>query len=580
MSIRFMAAGSVGVFLSGLLAGHAALALDAGAKVDNFRLNDHQGNSHELYYLSDAKAVVLLAHGSACQASLNAARDLQALRAHYQTQGVVFFGLDSNLADSREAVAAAAAKAGIDLPVLMDPTQLIGEALGLARNGEALVINPKNWTLAYRGNPKDLAAALDATLQGGKIDSNVASGCALAMPERVARAAHAGISYSKTIAPILLDKCVACHRQGGIGPWAMLNYDLVRGFAPMIREVLRTQRMPPWHADPHYQAFSNDRSLTDAQVKTVVHWIEAGAPRGTGEDPLLTQPKNWPQWTLGQPDLVITTPPVNVPATGIVPYQHVDVANPLDHDVWIRAIDYLPGERSVLHHVIASAGGGRGFPASLNNYVPGAGPLVIPAGNGILLKKGTKFNFQMHYTPNGKAATDSTRLGLYFMKDPPKYNYRAMILANPRLKIPANTKSHTEQAENVFKQDVLVYSVHPHSHFRGKAAKFVARLPDGTEEVLLNVPHYDFNWQSTYDLAEPKRLPAGTRIVYTTEYDNSAQNKANPDPNRTVTWGEQSWDEMIFGVLRYRLVNEDGSDNSPAISFPDAPSASTRTRAP
>jgi hypothetical protein len=235
----------------------------------------------------------------------------------------------------------------------------------------------------------------------------------------------------------------------------------------------------------------------------------------------------------------------------------VKVANPLDHDVWIRAIDYVPGQRTVLHHVIATVGGETFGSTSLNNYVPGAEPLEMPSDSGILLPAKSTFHFQMHYTPNGQELTDVTRFGLYFRKDRPTYNYRSLIFANPRLKIPANTKAHTEVASQTLKQDAVLYSLHPHSHFRGKSASFLAKYPDGREEMLLNVPAYDFNWQSTYDLVTPKQVPAGTKIVYTTVFDNSGQNKANPDPNRTVTWGEQSWDEMVFGVVRYRNVKED-----------------------
>jgi hypothetical protein len=394
-----------------------------------------------------------------------------------------------------------------------------------------------------------------------KVASTAVSGCAIAMPERDRRAAHAQISYEETIAPLLLDKCVACHREGGIGPWQMASYEMIRGFAPMIREVVRTQRMPPWHADPHYQSFSNDRGLSKEQAKTLVHWIEAGAPRGAGADPLLAQRKDWPKWPLGEPDLVVEMPAFTAPATGVVPYQMVEVKNPLKRDVWIRAVDYLPGDRSVLHHVIGAAGAReeRRGSTSLNNYVPGAEPLEVPEGTGIFLPAGASFHFQMHYTPNGKETTDVTRMGLYFMKDPPQYNFRSFVVSNPRLKIPPNVNDHAETAERVFNQDAVIYSVHPHAHFRGKAAKFVAQYPDGREEVLLNVPAYDFNWQSTYDLVEPITVPAGTKIVYTHTYDNSPQNKANPDPNREVPWGQQTWDEMIFGVLRYRNLHEDPS---------------------
>ena len=538
-------------------------ALSPGDVVDNFRLIDHAGRSHELYYLSDMKAVVLLAYDAQCELAADAARTVDVLRSrHPASLGALI--IDSNLADTREAIAAAAAKAGFAIPVLVDEAQVIGESLGFTHSGEALVIDTKGWKVAYRGAAADaLGEAVGAVVGGSpvKVARTDVRGCAISMPERERREAHARISYEKDVAPILLNKCVACHREGGIGPWQMTSYEMIKGFAPMIREVVRTQRMPPWHADPHYQTFSNDRGLSKEQVKTLVHWIEAGAPRGSGADPLLTQKKDWPEWPLGKPDLIVETPPFTTPTTGVIPYQNVTVKNPLEKDVWVRAIDYLPGQRAVLHHVIGSAGGAeRRGATSLSNYVPGAEPLVLPEEAGILLPAGATFHFQMHYTTNGQALTDVTKLGLYFRNDPPKYNFRSFVLAQPKLKIPAQAKDHVEIAERTFEQDAVIYTVHPHSHFRGKAAKFVAKLPDGREEVLLNVPAYDFNWQATYELVEPITVPAGTKIVYTAWFDNSSQNKANPDPNREITWGEQTWDEMVFGVLRYRNVNEDPSN--------------------
>jgi hypothetical protein len=391
-----------------------------------------------------------------------------------------------------------------------------------------------------------------------KTATTEAAGCAIKMPERDRRQAHAQISYEKTIAPLLIDKCVACHRAGGIGPWQMTNYDMVRGFAPMIREVVRTQRMPPWHADPHYSVFSNDRGLSLEQARTLVHWIEAGAPRGTGADPLLAQKKDWAEWPLGKPDLIVDLPAFTVPATGTIPYQMTKVENPLDHDVWVRAIDWLPGQRGIVHHIIASAGGAeRRGAVSLNNYVPGVEPLELPPEAGILLPAHATFHFQTHYTSNGKVLTDQTKMGLYFRKDAPKYNFRSLIFANNKLRIPPNTKWHEETAEQTLKADAIIYTLHPHAHYRGKASRFVAYYPDGKTQTLLNIPAYDFNWQGTYELGEPMRIPAGTRIVYSQWYDNSTQNKANPDANREVTWGEQTWDEMIFGVIRYRNVTED-----------------------
>ena len=550
------------------LLGLAAPLLASGAPdtIDNFRLTDQQGASHELYYLADMKAVVLLAQGTGCEASQKAAATLEGLRAKYEPQGVTFLLLDSNLADeaSREALAKQAQQSGIKMPILMDETQLIAESLGVTRNGEVLIANPQGWKVAYRGAVGSVPAALDSMLAGApgietvKTANLEVAGCAIKMPERDRRQAHAQISYEKSIAPLLIDKCVSCHRDGGIGPWQMSSYDMIKGFAPMIREVVRTQRMPPWHADPHYSVFSNDRGLSTEQARTLVHWIEAGSPRGAGADPLLAQKKDWPEWPLGKPDLIVELPAFTVPPTGTIPYQMTKVENPLDHDVWVRAIDWVPGQRSVVHHIIASAGGAeRKGAVSLNNYVPGVEPLQLPPEAGILLPAHATFHFQTHYTSNGKQLTDTTKMGLYFRKDAPKYNFRSLVFANPKLRIPANTKWHEEVAENTLKEDAILYTLHPHAHYRGKASRFVAYYPDGKQETLLNIPAYDFNWQGTYELTKPMQVPAGTRIVYSQWYDNSTQNKANPDANREVTWGEQTWDEMIFGVIRYRNVTED-----------------------
>jgi peroxiredoxin len=556
-------------------------ALNPGDVVEDFRLNDQSGQSHELYYLSDMKAVVLLAAGNGCAASRTAAKSLESLRARYQSLGVEFLAIDSNLKDTPDSIAKEAKSDGVGMPILTDELQLIGESLGLVRNGEILIVNPENWKVVYRGAVENganhyAAAALDATLAGTPVKSSQteAGGCKIAMPERDRRAAHAQISYEKTIAPMLSAHCVACHREGGIAPWQMSNYDMVRGFSPMIREVVRTKRMPPWHADPHYGVFSNDRSLTAEETKTLVHWIEAGSPRGGGADPLTQVKKDWPVWALGTPDLVVNLPKFDVPATGVIPYQMWTVDNPLDHDVWVRAVDFLPGARSNLHHIIATIGGEmapgekRDTDGSLADYVPGSEPLQIPPESGILLKKGAKFGFQAHYTVNGKPVTDVTQMGLYFMDKPPQYRYRAAIMANPHIKIPANTKAYTNDATYKFDREVLVYSLHPHAHFRGTAAEFVAQYPDGREEVLLNVPRYEFNWQTTYELRTPIVLPAGTAVKYSMTYDNSTQNKANPDPNRVVPWGQQTWDEMLFGVIRFRYLTLDANPTRTAQSNP------------
>lgn len=554
-----------GTLLASLLAG-AAHAVAPGARIDDFALLDQSGKYHHLYYLSDAKAVVLMTHDNECASTPDAMASLEQAKSRFAGRGVEFLMINGN--DTRATVAAQVKRTSSSIPVLVDELQLVSESLELQRAGEVLVIDPNGWKIAYRG-PLDktktgnslLSGALDAVLAGQPVKSPQVSakGCALKVGQRGTPGKQ--ISYSKQIAPLLADNCVTCHRPGGIGPFAMSNYAIVRGFSPMIREVIRKRVMPPWHADPHIGTFQGDRSLTHEEARTLVHWIEAGAPRGDGPDPLAESTKQWPEWAFGEPDLIVKLPAFDVPATGTVDYQRHTVANTSGRDIWMRASDTIPGDRTVLHHVLVGVYDPklperermiRATSGELGAYVPGNGPVMYPAGTGVLVPKDCSFAFQVHYTSSGKATRDETRVGFYFAKEPPQYDFKTAVLFKPSLSIPANTKAYTDSIDHQFDTDVIVFSLTPHAHYRGTASNFVAQYPDGREELLLSVPKYDFNWQTTYSLETPKRIPAGTRIVHSTTYDNSAQNPANPDPNRVVPWGEQSWDEMLYGVVRYR----------------------------
>lgn len=565
-----LVAGCMGLMLAG-----SAMALSVGDRVENFRLMDHAGGSHELHYFADAPAMVLMTHNTSCATLPDSLKTLMSIRQQFAPQGAEIMLINSDLRDNRSSVQAAAAQAGIELPILLDTTQIIGESLMATAAGEALVIDPSTWTLAYRGDLDGAKQAVAQLVQGEVVtavsSASANSDCLVDFPELARRAEHNSISYADTIAPMLNDNCVSCHREGGIGPWAMTDYNMVRGFSLMIREVVRTQRMPPWHADPHVGEFSNDRSLTDEQIRTLVHWIEAGAPRGEGADLLAENVQQWPVWAMGEPDVIIEIPPEDVPASGVVEYKYKMVTNPLDHDVWVKAAEIIPGDRSVLHHVITSFGEletqgrragrlKRGTGGGLGGYVPGAVGKPFPEDTGILLPAGATIEFQMHYTPAGLATTDASRMGLYLHKTPPKHKLGSMILLNPRILIPAGAPNHSEVKMKTFDQDVLIYSLLPHAHYRGKASEFVAHLPDGSKETLLSVPRYDFNWQTNYDLEEPRFLPAGTKMVHRTWWDNSARNPANPDATRDVPWGQQSWDEMLFGSVRYRVVDAEANE--------------------
>ena len=561
-------------------------AIEPGDKVENFRLLDQKGGSHELFYYDDKKALVFLVQGNGCPFARNAAPRLQELRDIYSDKEVEFFMLNSNLQDDRLSISEEAKEYGYDLNILIDETQIIGESLELSRTGEVFIVNPKNWSVAYIGAIDDrltyenqkkeasehfLKDAIDDLLAGEfvAVPRTESLGCLINFPNKHNKKS---ISYSQEVAPILLENCSVCHRKGGVGPWAMTDYNMVKGFSLMMREVIRTKRMPPWHADPFIGQFSNDRSLNNEEIKTLVHWIEAGAPKGEGADPLLGTAISQSEWAneeeLGPPDYVINIPAMDIPATGVVDYQYKFVKNTVGKDVWVKAAEVLPGDKAVLHHVITSFGqletrGPRKGRLKyrdrkgLRGYAPGINSNPYPDGGGIFLPADVAFEFQMHYTPVGRATVDETRMGIWVAEEKPKHEIFSMMILNPRIRIPAGVKEHKESASTVVSKDALLYSVLVHAHYRGKKMVVAAYYPNGTTEVLLSVPNYDFNWQTSYDLEEPKFLPAGTTLIQHQWWDNSAQNLANPDPTVEVTWGDQSFEEMLFGAYLMRDLKEE-----------------------
>lgn len=554
----------------------ANLANSSVKKADNFVLIDHQGKAQELYYNREAKAVVIMVHGNGCQIVRSNLEEFKQLRDDYQKLGVEFLMINANRQDTRQAIADEALEWGVDMPILQDKSQLIGASLDLVRTGEVLVIQPGSWNIVYRGALSDrveyerqkeksskryVKDALDSLLANKSIAlaQVVSPGCIINYDD-----APSDISYSKTIAPILKENCVACHVKGGIAPWAMSEYTMVKGFSPMMREVLRTKRMPPWHADPEIGHWANDSGISEQDLKSLIHWIEDGSPRGDGEDPLKAIPELESKWALGEPDLIIDIPAYEVPASGIVDYQFPTVPNPLDKDVWIVAAAVIPGDPNAVHHILAGSSQrleldndvGDIFENFILTYAPGNESDHMPEGTGVFVPKGGMYQFQLHYTPYGKKTTDRSRLGLYFADTPPNNFLREMVIADRALSIPANAERHQEQAYFEFWEDATIYTLFPHSHYRGRSSDFKLIYPGGKTETILSVPNYDFNWQRSYRLAEPKQVPAGTKIVHTTIYDNSAKNLGNPDPSAVITWGLQSEEEMLYGSMSFSWDKE------------------------
>jgi len=445
------------------------------------------------------------------------------------------------------------------------------------------VIDPKTWEIAYRGPVNDrlgygrqkpearehyLKEALGNVLAGTPVatPARAAKGCVVNLREVEDTAAHAQISYSETIAPILMDNCVTCHQEGGIGPWAMSDYEMIEGFAPTIKDVIRTKRMPPWSADPEIGSFHGARELSIQEQQTLIGWIDAGAPRGEGPDPLTEYISTATDWPLGPPDLIIEAPAFDVPASGVIDYQFPTAPNPLTEDKWVRAVTVAAGDKTVVHHALVGSSQtvtppGEGsyddvFENYLVGFVPGSESYVYPENTGVLVKAGGEFRFQMHYTTSGRATTDATRLGLYFHDEKPDFALRQQVAINLDIDIPARAEDHVEQAYFEFDHPAEIYMLFPHAHYRGKASKFDVHYPDGRVEPLLSVPRYDFNWQHTYALKESIKVPAGARLVHTTRYDNSDKNFANPDPDRRVFWGLQSADEMLYGSFFFRWSEE------------------------
>ena len=547
-------------------AGSAANAsANAPMSVDNFMLVDTALDAHELYRMTSAPAVVLITQANGDAAIQKLAPAVNAMAATYGAKGVEVLMMNSSLKDSREAILAEAGKVGFKTPILMDVNQLVGGSLGVSRSAEAYVINPKTWTVFYRGPVSGAAAAVDALMSGNPAPASVmaSNGAPIAFPDR---GMATRISYVKDVAPILEAKCVACHQEGGIGPFAMSSYAMVKGFSPMIREVLRTDRMPPYNADPHVGKFSDNKNMTPVEIKTLVHWIEAGAPRGEGVDPLGSVKRVAAEWPLGKPDMILDIPAYKVPASGVVDYQRPYTPNTLTEGRWIRASTVKPGDRQAVHHILT--GWMKDVPAagqnssetrwrgSVGGYAVGAESNIYAGDVGTFLPAGGAVGYQMHYTPYGKETVDKSQIGVYFRDDMPKYIMRGVVVIDATIEIPANTPRHKEAAYVEFPNDALLYSAFPHAHYRAYANDLWLQTPDGKKTLLMTMPRYDFNWQRAYTFDQPIKIPAGSRLIANWTYDNSKSNPANPDPNIKVTWGEQSHEEMLFTSLSFRWVDE------------------------
>ena len=420
-------------------------------------------------------------------------------------------------------------------------------------------------------------------------------------PEATARTAEP--TFANDVAPIFYKNCTTCHRPGGIGPFSLLDYDSAKTKLDEMHDAVSSGHMPPWHAEGPRGVFTNDRRLADSDKETIIRWINGGAKAGD-----LNQAPPKPQypssWVMGTPDAIVTMPEqFSVPASGTVEYQYFEVPTNFTEDKWVQAIEIMPGAREVVHHVLVyarvPAPANAAPPAAAPPPAPGAAPPVrlpplfirpreqnippdaprldsihapprqlgtligtetpgnnimeFPKGAALRIRAGTILTFQMHYTAHGHQMNDRTSVGFRFAKEMPDEEIFASQFLNGSLNIPAGAKDVAIPAEIATGQPVKIWGMMPHTHLRGTRWQYTLEKPDGTSEVILDVPHYDFNWQTYYMFAKPLELPAGAKIKSMAWYDNSATNKNNPDASKDVKWGDQTWEEMQYTGFLYSV---------------------------
>ncbi len=543
-----------------------------GPVVADFALPDHRGKPHSLNDLADRRLVVIVFLGNDCPLARACAPRLAELARTFGPRGVAFLGVNANAQDSLAGLGAYARAHKLPFPLLKDADQALADRLGAERTPEAFVldqhravryrgrIDDRHSVGARRGRPTrhDLALALEDLLAGRAVSSprTPSPGCLIGRRPRVSP--RGAIAYTKHVAPILQRRCVECHRAGEVAPFALARYSQAVAWSATMREVIDEGRMPPWFASPQHGTFRNDARLTAQEKETLLAWIDNGCPEGDPAD-LPRFPPRATGWRIPKPDRVffMADRPHRIPAEGELRYEYFTVDPGFKEDRYVRAAEVRPGNPSVVHHALVmllrpgEEGPGDSLGALLD-YAPGMAPTVLPPGHAIHAPAGSKFVFQLHYTPNGSPQEDRTRLGLVFLdkKDVRKL-VRGGAVINPAIDIPPGARDYRLTGEQVLTEDVRLLSMSPHMHLRGQAFRFEAVYPGGRREVLLDVPRYDFNWQLRYELAEPKRLPRGARLVCTAVYDNSEDNPANPDSKSAVAWGDKTSDEMLIGFYAY-----------------------------
>lgn len=547
-----------------------------GRQIPNFVLEDAQGKQVGLADFHNSPVVVVLFLGTECPIGNQYVPHLKELRNRFASAGVTFLIINSNTGDTLEKIREHQSAYKLDFPLFFDPRQEVADIFSAERMTQCFVLDYRR-IVRYAGRiddrigygakkPKptreDLAEAIQQVLKQEPVSTpeTTVAGCLITRRESPETAS---LTYSKDIAPILQKKCENCHHTGTAAPFTLSSYEDAANWSAMIREVVVDRRMPPWHADPRFGKFGNCRTLTSQEIESLVAWIDNGTPEGNKAD--LPQPIAYTEgWQIEQPDVIFKLPEqVKVPAEGVVRYKYFETKTDFKEDVWIEAAEARPGNRAVVHHIIVfyNDPNSRGDldDGWIVAYAPGDSPLQLAGRQARRIPKGATLIWQMHYTPTGKEEVDQSELALRFYKgkEPPEHNVKTRGLYNRRFSIPAENPHYRVASTRQFDKETTILTLMPHLHLRGKSFEYKFIYPDGREEIALSVPQYDFNWQTSYQFEKPLVVPAGTRMECTAYFDNSPSNPANPDPKKTVRWGEQTWDEMMIGYMEYYDADSD-----------------------
>jgi peroxiredoxin len=574
--IAFLLTAIAAVILAG-----AQSAPKVGTPIADFRLPDHLGKEHALADFADRDLVVVAFLGTECPLAKLYAGRLQKIADDYAQRGVAVVAVMPNVQDSLAEIAAFVRNHNLSYPVLKDRRNEVADLFAAERTPQVFLLD-RDRVVRYQGRiddqylvgihrdkpaHEDLRQSIDELLADKTVSAPRTDPLGCIIGRARDPNADSPVTYARDIAPILQARCVECHREGEIGPFSLTSYDDAAGWGAMISEVVRDQRMPPWHADHRHGTFSNDRSMPEAEKDLVYQWVKNGCPEGDPAD--LPKPRTFTAgWQLPrEPDVVLSMPEsFTVPADGGkngLSYKHFRVDPGFTDDKWIAAAEVAPGNRSVVHHVIVYV-----LPPESNwerdrifltAYVPGLRLDRLPAGAAKRVPAGSQFVFEMHYTPNGTEQQDKTQVGLVIadLKQIDKEVITTEVV-NPEFEIPPGDANHVVTASSQpTEQEVTLISLSPHMHMRGKAFHYELVLPTGERKMLLDVPAYDFNWQTRYILAEPIQMPVGSVIFCRAVYDNSEANLANPDPTQPVRWGEQTWEEMMLGFFDVMLPRDD-----------------------